>query len=88
MTFAKFCEAVIGRQLFEWEKKLVGFLEEHPDAKLVHPIAHGSCKMAYQERLSILFALYKACEKENHETTKKINSGTEEMLNSSLSKLE
>ena len=73
MTFAKFCEAVIGRPLFEWEKKLTEFLEEHPDAKLVHPIARGSSKMPYQERLSILFALYKACGKENHETTEKIN---------------
>lgn len=65
MTFAKFCEAVIGRPLFEWEKKLTEFLEEHPDAKL--------------------FALYKACGKENHETTEKIDTGTEGMLNGSLS---
>ena len=85
MTFAKFCEAVIGRPLFEWEKKLTEFLEEQPDAKLVHPIARGSSKMPYQERLSILFALYKACGKENHETTEKIDTGTEGMLNGSLS---
>lgn len=84
MTFVKFCEAVIGRSLFKWEKELAGFLEEHPDAKLVHPIARGSARMSYQERLSILFALYRAYGKENHETTKKINTGTEEMLNSSL----
>lgn len=85
MTFIKFCEAIIGRSLFEWEKKLAGFLEEHPDAKLLHPIARGSSKMPYQERLSILFALYKAYGKENHETTEKIDTGTERMLDSALS---
>ncbi len=85
MTFAKFCEAVIGRSLFEWEKKLAGFLEEHPDAKLLHPIARGSSKMPYQERLSILFALYKACGKENHETTKKTDARAEGMFNGTLS---
>lgn len=43
MTFVKFCEAIIGRPLFGWEKKLAEFLEEHPDAKLLHPIARGAC---------------------------------------------
>ncbi len=85
MTFIKFCEAIIGRPLFGWEKKLAGFLEEHPDAKLPHPIARGSSKMPYQERLSILFALYKACGKENHETTEKIDADAEGMFNSTSS---
>lgn len=85
MTFIKFCEAIIGRPLFGWEKKLAGFLEEHPDAKLLHPIARGSSKMPYQERLTILFALYKACGKENHETTEEINTRAERVLNSALS---
>lgn len=31
MTFAKFCEAVIGRPLFEWEKKLTEFLKMESD---------------------------------------------------------
>lgn len=48
MTFAKFCEAIVGRPLFDWEKKCAGFLEEHPDAKLIHPIARGSARMSYQ----------------------------------------
>lgn len=85
MTFVKFCEAIIERPLFERERKLAEFLEEHPNTKLLHPIARGSAKMPYQERLSILFALYKACRKEKNETTEKINAGTERMLNSPLS---
>ncbi|WP_288878291.1 MULTISPECIES: hypothetical protein [Bacteroides] len=86
MTFAKFCEAIVGRPLFDWEKKCAGFLEEHPDAKLIHPIARGSARMSYQERLSILFALYKACGKEeNCETTEKIDTEAERMLDSALS---
>ncbi len=85
MTFIEFCEAIIERPLFGWEKKFAGFLEEHPDAKLLYPIARGSSKMPYQERLSILFALYKACGKENHETTEKIDTRAEEMFNSTLS---
>lgn len=86
MTFAKFYEAIVERPLFDQEKKLAEFLEEHPDVKLIHPIARGSARMSYQERLSILFALYKACGKEeNRETTEKIDTGTERMLNSALS---
>lgn len=61
MTFIEFCEAVIERPLLTQEKKLAKFLEEHPDAKLLHPIARRAAKMTYQERLSILFALYKSC---------------------------
>lgn len=85
MTFSKFCEAIFDHPLFRWEKKCAEFLEEHPDAKLLHPIARGSSRMSYQERLSILFALYKACGKENHETTEKIDTSTEGMLDSTLS---
>lgn len=66
MTFIKFCEALFERPLFENEKKIAQFLEEHPDAKLLHPIARGAAKMTYQERLSILFALYKSCKGERN----------------------
>lgn len=47
MTFSKFCEAIFDHPLFRWEKKCAEFLEEHPDAKLLHPIARGSSRMSY-----------------------------------------
>ncbi len=65
MTFIAFCEAIIGRPLLEHEIKLIKYLEENPDAKVVYPKARGLTKMPYQERLSILHVLYKGCEKES-----------------------
>lgn len=64
MTFIAFCEAIIERPLLEHEIKLIKYLEEHPDAKVVYPRARGLTKMPYQEWLSILHVLYKGCGKE------------------------
>lgn len=65
MTFIAFCEAIIERPLLEHEIKLIKYLEEHPDAKVVYPRARGLTKMPYQEWVSILHVLYKGCGKES-----------------------
>ena len=39
MTFIAFCEAIIERPLLEHEIKLIKYLEEHPDAKVIYPKA-------------------------------------------------
>lgn len=59
MTFIDFCEAIIERPLLERERKLIKYLEEHPDAKVAYFKARGLVKMPYQEWLSILYVLYK-----------------------------
>lgn len=67
MTFIEFCEAFMERQLFEHEKKLVKFLEEHSNAKLLHSVVRGAARMTYQERITILFALYKSSKGEKND---------------------
>lgn len=67
MSFIEFCEAFYKRPLFEHEKKLIKFLEGHPNAKLLHPIARRDIHMTYQEQLTTLFALYKSSKGEENE---------------------